>query len=319
MGQVETEVAIRNGVSTMVTQGWTRRDFFKRAAAAGAVALGGPAILAACERTGGGGGEGEDALAAARQSGSIRIGIANEQPYGFADEGGNVTGEAPEVARAVFKAMGINGVQAQVVPFDQLIPGLNARQFDVVSAGMFITPERCRQAAFSIPDYTAKTALLVRKGNPEQLTDFASVADKKAKIAVLSAAVEKGYAESAGVAGDQITTLDSQDNMLRAVSTGRVDCAALTDISLQWLVKQNPDQPVEVTESFTAQAEGGEEKVSAGGFVFRQADTSLREAFNGELRKLHDGGQWVSIVEKFGFTDANLPGDLTTEQLCGAG
>lgn len=302
----------------MVTGGWTRREFFKRAGAAGAVAIGGPVLLGGCEQTGGGEGE-QDALSAARSSNSIRVGIANEQPYGFANASGEVTGEAPEVGRAVFKAMGIDDMRAEVVPFDQLIPGLNARNFDVVSAGMFITPERCGQAAFSIPDYTAKTALLVREGNPKGLSDFESVAEKNASLAVLSAAVEKGYAEAAGVSGGQITTLDTQDNMLRAVATGRVDAAALTDISLQWLVKQNPDQPVEVSESFTAQTEGGEEQVSAGGFVFRNGDDSLREAFNDELRKLHESGEWLEIAQEFGFTEANLPGDLTTEELCEAG
>lgn len=303
----------------MAIEGWTRREFFKRAGAAGAVAIGGPVLLSGCEQTGGGGEGGEDALSAARSSNSIRIGIANEQPYGFADEGGNTTGEAPSVARAVFKAMGIDETQASVVPFDQLIPGLNARQFDVVSAGMFITPERCQQAAFSIPDYTALAALLVAKGNPKGLQDFADVAEKKAKIAVLSGAVEKGYAEGAGVSGGQITTLDTQDNMLRAVADKRVDCAALTDISLQWLVKQNPGQPVEVTESFTPKDEKGEEVVSAGGFVFRKGDASLRETFNGELRKLHESGEWVKIVEKFGFGEANLPEpDATAETFCEA-
>lgn len=300
----------------MGTNGWTRRDFLRRTATVSAAAIGGPALLSACQETGGGG---ESTLRVARQNNSIRVGIANEQPYGFADASGNVTGEAPEVAREVFKAMGISGIQAQVVPFDQLIPGLNARQFDVVSAGMFITPERCGQAAFSIPDYTAKTALLVREGNPKNLQNFEDVAQQNATIAVLSGAVEKGYAEAAGVPGGQITTLDNQDNMLRAVATGRVDSAALTDISLQWLVKQNPGQPVEVSPSFTPKDESGEEIVTAGGFVFRKPDNSLRETFNGELRKLHESGKWLEIVKPFGFTEANVPPeDLSTQQLCQA-
>lgn len=37
----------------MVTDGWTRREFFKRAGAAGAVAIGGPVLLGGCEQTGG--------------------------------------------------------------------------------------------------------------------------------------------------------------------------------------------------------------------------------------------------------------------------
>ncbi len=302
----------------MVTENWTRRELLRRAATVGAAAVGGATVLSACQETGGGGGQ--NALQAAKQKDSIRVGIANEQPYGFADASGNVTGEAPEVAREVFKAMGISGMQAQVVPFDQLIPGLNARQFDVVSAGMFITPERCGQAAFSIPDYTAKTALLVREGNPKNLQNFDDVAKQDASIAVLSGAVEKGYAEAAGVSGGQITTLDNQDNMLRAVATGRVDCAALTDISLQWLVKQNPGQPVAVSDSFTPKDEQGQEIVTAGGFVFRKPDNALREAFNGELRKLHESGRWLEIAKQFGFTEANVPPeDLATQELCESG
>lgn len=284
---------------------WTRRDLFKWAAFAGAAATG----LAACQSTTSG-----DTLTAAKNANSIKIGIANEAPYGFADASGNVTGEAPEVAKATFKGIGINGVQASVVPFDQLIPALNAKQFDVVAAGMNITPQRCKAALFSIPDYTALTALLVPKGNPQNVNTLQDVAAKKAKLAVLSAAVEKGYATSAGVPEDQIQVLDTQDNMLRAVTTGRVYAAALTDISLKWLVKQNPDAPVEVTAGYNA-APGGQP--SAGGFVFRKEDTSLRDAFNAQLKTLHDNGQWLQLASPFGFAAANLPpADLTTDKLC---
>ena len=257
-----------------------------------------------------------NALETARQNGKIRIGIANEAPYGYTDAGGKVTGEAPEVARAVFKALGINEVEAVASNFDGLIPGVNARQFDMVAAGMNITSERCGQVAFSIPDYTALTALLVPKGNPKGVKDFADAKAKGVSLAVLSAAVEKGYAEDAGVT--DIQNLDSQDSMLRAVADGRVYAAALTDISLKDLVKKNPDAAVEVTDGFVP-TKDGQEVVSGGGFVFRTADTALRDAFNAELAKLHTSGEWLRIVEPFGFGQDNLPGtELTTEKLCAA-
>ncbi len=42
-----------------------------------------------------------------RQHGFIRVGFfANEAPYGYASESGNLTGEAAEVERKVLKAMG---------------------------------------------------------------------------------------------------------------------------------------------------------------------------------------------------------------------
>ncbi|GLY65264.1 ectoine/hydroxyectoine ABC transporter substrate-binding protein EhuB [Amycolatopsis taiwanensis] len=288
---------------------WTRRDLFKWSAFAGAAVV----TLAACESTSSG-----DTLKTAQDSKTIKIGIANESPYGFADSSGKTTGEAPEVAKAVFKALGIDNVQASVVPFDQLIPALNAKQFDVVSAGMNITPERCKAALFSNPDYSAMTALLVPAGNPQGVKTLQDVAAKGLNVAVLSGAVEKGYATDAGVPEGNITTLDTQDNMLRSVTAGRVYCAALTDISLKWLVKQNPGSGVEVTEGFTP-VDKGKPVVSAGGFVFRKDDTSLQQAFNTQLANLHSSGQWLTIASPFGFTEANVPSpSLTTEQLCAA-
>lgn len=303
----------------MTDRTWSRRDILRRGALAGAVALGGPALLSACTAaTPPPGAPGGNALEAARSAGSIRIGIAGEQPYGFTTPEGETTGEAPEVARAVLSALGIGEVVATQVPeFSALIPSLNAGNYDMVCAGMNITPERCGQAAFSVPDYSAKTAFLVPPGNPQGIATFEDVAAQGLGIAVLSAAVEQGYAETAGVT--DIQAFDSQNALLQAVTDGRVACAALTDISLRWLTDTlNPGAPVEVTESFDPVVDG-QPVVSAGGFVFRTGDTELREAFDAELLALQQSGRWVEIASPFGFSEANLPAEgLTTEQLCSA-
>lgn len=297
----------------MTTSAWTRRDFLRRTATAGGVAVGGGLLFGACSRVE----ENADTLASAREAGTIRVGIAGEVPYGFTSEG-RVTGQAPEVARVVFRGMGINEIEAQQVDFDGLIPGLNARQFDVVSAGMFITSERCQQAAFSIPDYLAPTAFLVPTGNPQQVTRFEDIIEKQLGVAVLSGAVEGGYAEDSGVPANMIQTLGDQVGLLQAVLNGRVYAAALTNISLNRLVEDNPDAQVEVTEGFNPVINGAE-VISAGGFVFRNGDNNLRMAFNEELRRIQQSGAWLDAAGPFGFTEENLPPqDLTTDQLCQA-
>src|SRR5918999_3419571 len=141
-----------------MTQQWSRRDLLKRSGMATAAIIGGPTLLGACSRVddsgGGGGGGGGGALGRIRDAGSVRVGFANEQPYGFRDRSGNLTGEAPELARAIFRAMGVDQLQPVLAKsFDALIPGLAAQQYDIIAAGMFITPERCQQIAFSNPDY----------------------------------------------------------------------------------------------------------------------------------------------------------------------
>ncbi|MGP4020535.1 ectoine/hydroxyectoine ABC transporter substrate-binding protein EhuB [Saccharopolyspora sp. 5N708] len=300
----------------MASTGWTRRDFLKGSGvAAGALVLGG-GVLTGCARTGGGGAGGGDPLAAARSSGTIQVGIAGEAPYGFTDQSGRVTGEAPEVGRAVFRNLGVGDVQASQVDFNQLIPALNAGKFSVVAAGMFITPERCRNAAFSIPDYIAATAFLVPRGNPAGIATFEDVKRKALGLAVLSGAVEKNYAQRLGVPDSQVQVFDTQNALLQAVTDKRAYCAALTNISLNDVVKKNPAAPVEVTKGFTPVIDG-KAAVQAGAFVFRLADTALRDAFNTELARLHDNGQWIRITEPFGFTQDNLPpAGMTTEALC---
>src|SRR5690606_27605620 len=78
---------------------WTRRVLSRRTAMKGAMAVGLAASLAACTEAPQMGGQGGgNALQRIRDAGTVKVGIAGEIPYGFT-QGGEVTGESPEVAR----------------------------------------------------------------------------------------------------------------------------------------------------------------------------------------------------------------------------
>src|SRR5215218_4507187 len=95
----------------------------------------------------------ETTLERARAQGFIRVGFANEAPFGYATPDGKLTGEAPEVAKAVLAKMGIPQVDGVLTEFGSLIPGLKAGRFDIIAAGMFITPKRCAEINYSEPSY----------------------------------------------------------------------------------------------------------------------------------------------------------------------
>lgn len=295
---------------------FSRRDFLRRASVLGAAAVGGPALLSACESASSG--SGTDALSLAKKNGYINVGIAGEIPYGYTDKSGKVTGEAPEVARAIFKNLGVPQLRAKQVDFDSLIQSLDAGDFDMVAAGMDILGKRCKAAAFSVPDYQALVAFLVPKGNPKKIMNFDDVKKSGVKIAGEVGAVETTYATSSGVPASQIQSFSTPDEMLSAVTTGRVYAAMLTDISLKSLAQQNPSANVEVTPGFKPVV-GGKPVAEVGGFVFRKNETSLLSAFNAQLTKMHANGQWAQIVKPFGFTSANIPpANVTTASLCAA-
>ncbi|MBA8953881.1 ectoine/hydroxyectoine ABC transporter substrate-binding protein EhuB [Actinomadura namibiensis] len=292
----------------------SRRDFLRTAAMLGAAV---PLTAAGCsttdpqaERRGGG------TLARARQEGRIRVGFANEAPYGFTDKDGKLTGEAPELARVVFKELGIPTVEGVQVAFGGLIGGLQAKRFDVVSAGMFITPERCGAVAFSDPEYVAKSAFLVPKGNPKKIRKFEDAARANARIGVLTGAVEGDYAAKLGVGKDNVKTFDSAPNAFEGLKAGRIDAISLTRISLADLLSKHQGEPFEVTDPFTPVIDG-KERFGAGAFAFRKADADLLKAFNDKLTELKTGKRLLPVLRPFGFTEADLPGpDDTAAKFC---
>ncbi|NMA76536.1 MAG: transporter substrate-binding domain-containing protein, partial [Actinomycetales bacterium] len=134
-----------------------RRSFIRKSGLVlSAAALGG---LAACSQTssGGGGGEvgedgGGDLLSRLQEAGTITVGFAGEAPYSF-DEDGELTGATVAMHREIFGELGIDNVEGKLTDWGSLIPGLNSGQFDAVSAGMSILPDRCAEAAFSEPEF----------------------------------------------------------------------------------------------------------------------------------------------------------------------
>ncbi|MGH3716531.1 MAG: ectoine/hydroxyectoine ABC transporter substrate-binding protein EhuB [Micromonosporaceae bacterium] len=281
----------------------------------GAVALGGPAVLSACGVGGGEGGTGAAAVTydEAKKTKNIKVGFANEAPWAFLDEKGELTGYAPAVAREVLKGLGIEKLEGVVTDFNKLIDTLNAKQYAMVAAGMFINPERCQKSAFAIPDYQVGSAFMVPKGNPKKITRFEDITKAKTKIATLAGAVENDYAKKAGVPSSLIQPMDKQDDILRAVKAGDVYGAAILDVTAAWLVKNSPDAGLEVTESFNF-TEG---QPDVGTFNFRTDDTKFLKDFNAELKKLHESGKWLELAEPFGLTEPNdTKGELTAEEFC---
>ncbi|SDK66268.1 ectoine/hydroxyectoine ABC transporter substrate-binding protein EhuB [Streptomyces indicus] len=290
---------------------WTGRTLRRRSVLAGAAAFGTLGVSACSRVPAPGKMEGGDLLDRLRDAGTVRIGVAGEVPFGYIDKNGDVTGEAPEIAKVVFPRLGVPKVTAVPTEFGALIPGLvQAQQFDVVSAGMYITPDRCEQVLFSDPDYLMLDAFIVKAGNPHGIKTYEDIAKKGLRLASGTAYAEIEYAKANGV--KEVMVLPDQVAGLDAVRQGRVDAFAGTNVTVKEVVKGK--RGVEATEPFQPIVEG-EPAYGAGGFAFRLSESNLRDAFNEELHKMKESGELLRVVKPFGFTQDEMT-DLTVEKLC---
>lgn len=78
----------------------------------------------------------------------LKVGMSADYPPLHFKQDGRIVGIEADNARAVGEIIG-RTAQIIVMPFDQLIPSLEAGQIDVIMSGMSVTAERSEQVSFT--------------------------------------------------------------------------------------------------------------------------------------------------------------------------
>jgi polar amino acid transport system substrate-binding protein len=277
-------------------------------------ALSATVVLSGCQLFGAA--DDETTLERVQREGEVTVGFANEQPYAYQTAEGELTGSSVEIARQIMENMGVSEMNGVLTEFASLIPGLQAERFDMVTAGMFITPDRAAadHIQFANPEYTIGQAIAVEAGNPLDLHSYEDIADTDdAIVAVPSGTVEYDFLLDVGVPADRIITVPDMPSALAALQAGRADAITATGPSLQSILDTAADESIERVDDFTQPIIDGEEVINYGATVFRDTDEDFIEAFNQELDNLKESGELLEIIEEFGFTEEDLPGDATVE------
>ncbi|WP_439604285.1 ectoine/hydroxyectoine ABC transporter substrate-binding protein EhuB, partial [Shinella sp.] len=224
-------------------------------------------------------------LAELKEQGFARVAIANEPPFTAVAADGKVSGAAPDVAREVFKRLGVADIVASISEYGAMIPGLQARRHDVVTAGLFMKPERCAAVAYSEPVLCDAEAFALKKGNPLGFKSYKDIADNPdAKIGAPGGGTEEKLALEAGVPRDRVIVVPDGQSGLKMLQDGRIDVYSLPVLSINDLVSKANDPNIEVV----APVEGA--PVYCDGAAFRKGDEALRDAFDVELAKLKETG-----------------------------
>jgi arginine/lysine/histidine/glutamine transport system substrate-binding and permease protein len=138
-------------------------------------------------------------------------------PFEFQKQGGGLQGFSIDLMNSIALAAKFK-VDFQSLPFDGIVPALQAKTVDVASSSITITEERAKTVSFSRPYFQAGLAIAIRADN-QDITGLDSLKNKKIAVQLGTT----GAAKAKSVPGIQIRSFDSAPIALQELSNGNVD------------------------------------------------------------------------------------------------
>lgn len=233
-----------------------------------------------------------DHLQAMKQAGAAKAAIATNPPYAYPAPDGEPKGYMIDVATAAFKELGVPKVTAVTMTYDAMIPGLQARQFDFVPAGLNITAARCQVVVFTAPVTAQQDAMYTPPGNPKKIVSYAFVAQHpEIRLAALTGSTQEQYALKVGVKAEQIVRVPDPQAGISAVLGGRADALALGQFSVPNTSQRGVDMTVDK-----------QSPVLGTGFAFRKEDVKTRDLVSAQINQMRANGKLQELYVKHGFT-----------------
>lgn len=180
-------------------------------------------------------GEAADRLEAARQRGTLIVALEGAwSPWCYHDDTDTLVGYDVEVSRAIAEHLGLEPEYVEG-EWDGLFAGLDAGRYDIVCNGVEVTEERAKSYDFSEPYAYIHTALAVRSDNTD-ITSFEDLAGKTTANSIAST-----YMTLAESYGAEVLGVDTLDETIQMLLSGRVDATLNADVSFYDYLNVHPD------------------------------------------------------------------------------
>ncbi|MFP8833982.1 ABC transporter substrate-binding protein [Hydrogenophaga sp. XSHU_21] len=215
------------------------------------------------------------------------------EPFTFKTADGKPTGFDVDIAQALCDQIKRKCVFVEQV-WDGMIPGLQAKKYDVIISSMSITDERKKVIDFTDKYYNTPSRIVVKADT--KFTDLASLKGKK--IGVLKGSTQEKYAMGElKPAGVVVTPYEAQDQVYLDIKSGRLDGTVADS--------------VEVTGGFLSKPEGqGYGFVGpvlndvkyfgyGAGVALRQGEDALKTELNDAIKAIRANGVYDTVMKKY--------------------
>lgn len=231
-----------------------------------------------------------DAAGTTADTSAQTIRIATEgayPPFNFTKADGSLGGFDVDVANALCAQMKAKcDIVAQ--DWDGIIPGLLAKKYDAVVAGMSITPERQEKVDFTEPYFANTMVWLTHTGGKFDPKNIANVKLGGQRSTTPGAYLQDNYEGKNGVT---VQLYDNYDNAYLDLKSDRSDAVLAEKVSAKEWLKDNPEGFAIVGDEID-----NDDNIA---IAVRKGDP-LKDKFNEAMKQLRDNGT-LAKLEKDNF------------------
>ncbi|WP_188112369.1 transporter substrate-binding domain-containing protein [Salinicola aestuarinus] len=238
---------------------------------------------------------------------SVRFGIdVPYEPFVVRDADGELSGFEIDLGNELCDRAGLECSWVEQ-GWDGIIPGLLARKYDAILSSMAITPERERQALFSLPYYNTPSVWIAAADRDIDITDRDSLEG-------LTVGVQRGTIRDVYVTETYGDVLDiqrygSSQDVINDLEAGRLDLTFEDfPLAVEGIDFRGDDSPYkQLGDSIkTPTSIFGE----GAAIAFRKRDEALAETFNAAICEVYADGTFDALMnEYFDYDLSTRPSD----------
>lgn len=209
-------------------------------------------------------------------------------PFSMRAPDGKLDGLEIRVMKEVAKRLNLTYTPV-LIKWDSLLVGLEANQFDIISASMDITPARQEKVTFANGWLESGGRIVVPKDS-----SIKSAADLKGKT--VGALVSSTFAKIAEEHGAVVKGYKAESDAMQDMANGNIDATITDAIAGSWAIK-NSGLPFKMTDDYVSHVQKG--------FAIKKGKPNLAEAVNKALAEMTADGTYAKLTsELVGFDPA---------------
>jgi ABC-type amino acid transport substrate-binding protein len=234
----------------------------------------------------------DDTIKSIRDAGVLKVAMAESLPMQFKDPAsGEWEGYNVDMAQDLAKILNVK-LQIVDATWQTLIPGLLAKQYDVVMVDMWATPERAMSVMFTDACNLYGWSVMVQADSPYKtwedlnksgvlITTLSGTADEQTAKRVFPNAEVKGLVS------------ENVNAPRMEVANGRADAVVTDLLNIKMFISQNPTAKVRILQEDRVMTPTGL------AYAIRPGDLHFLNFLNTWIHAVHDGGKADDLRKKW--------------------